>query len=276
MSQQRHQRLKPLLDIVPPGALVETAWLKARKIDRKSIHNYVQRGWLEPVTRGVYRRPFLADASAAMRNGWLIPVLSMQHLLGYDMHLGGPSALNEYGHVHYLRARGKEKIYLYGETPSWTTRLDLDAVFIQRSRKLFGDSATSVENAAENRSAASVPQSWQLKISTPERAILEALDELPNDESFHNIDMIFEGLVNLRPKRLMECLILCRSIKVKRLFFVYADRHNHAWLKHLDKSALDLGSGPRALAEGGKLHPVYRIYVPEELVPPSEEGAVHV
>ena len=64
----------------------------------------------------------------------------------------------------------------------------------------------------------------------------------------------------------MEVLQACRSVKVRRLFFVYADRHEHGWRKHLDTSGIDFGSGPRALKEGGRLHPTYRIYVPEALV----------
>ena len=284
MDERKQKKLKPLLDRVPPGFLVESGWLRDQNIARSSIHDYAQNGWLETVTRGLYRRPFMADASEAVRQGWLIPVLSMQHLLGYAMHLGGPSALREHGHIHYLRARGKEKIYLYGETPSWLNRLPVNAEFVSRSRKLFGDGETGVENAhhvdspntASTQNLLFVPQSWQLKISTPERAILETLDELPDGESFHNIDMVFEGLSNLRPRLLTQCLNLCRSVKVKRLFFVYADKHNHAWLKHIDKSAFDLGSGPRALAKGGRLHPLYRIYVPEELLPTRAEESADV
>lgn len=86
---------------------------------------------------------------------------------------------------------------------------------------------------------------------------------------------MFAGLVSLRPKRLMEVLQACRSVKVRRLFFVYADRHEHGWRKHLDTSRIDFGSGPRALKEGGRLHPAYHIYVPEVLVggrPQSAEG----
>ena len=40
----------------------------------------------------------------------------------------------------------------------------------------------------------------------------------------------------------------------------------------MDKSAIDFGSGTRALAKGGKLHPVYRIYVPETLLPADMDG----
>lgn len=110
------------------------------------------------------------------------------------------------------------------------------------------------------------PWRWPIKMSSAERAILEVLDELPKNESFHSIDMMFQGMVNLRPKLLTALLAQCRSVKVKRLFFVYADKHAHAWLKHIDRSQIDMGSGDRALVPGGRLHPVYRITVPADLV----------
>ena len=115
---------------------------------------------------------------------------------------------------------------------------------------------------------------WPIKTSSPERAILEVLDELPNRGSFHNVDMMFEGLTSLRPNPLTALLVACRSIKVRRLFFVFADRHRHAWLNHIDTSRIDFGSGPRALVEGGKLHPKYRIYVPADLLasPDAEDN----
>jgi hypothetical protein len=115
------------------------------------------------------------------------------------------------------------------------------------------------------RQADRTPQKdWQLVVSTPERAILEALDTLPQGESFHTVDMIFEGLTTLRPRLLTQLLKSCRKIKVKRLFFVFADRHNHAWNKPLEASNFDLGAGDRALVTGGKIHPKYRIMVPAE------------
>jgi len=51
-------------------------------------------------------------------------------------------------------------------------------------------------------------------------------------------------------------------VKVKRLFFFFADRHRHAWLKHLKKDEVDLGTGKRMLVKGGKLDPTYQITVP--------------
>ncbi|MDZ7641470.1 MAG: type IV toxin-antitoxin system AbiEi family antitoxin domain-containing protein [Desulfurivibrio sp.] len=90
------------------------------------------------------------------------------------------------------------------------------------------------------------------------------MDELPEYDSFHNVDMLFESLTTLRPKMLSALLQSCGKIKVTRLFFVFADRRNHPWRKHLDPEDFNLGSGGRALIKGGEIHPRYRIMVPEE------------
>ena len=76
----------------------------------------------------------------------------------------------------------------------------------------------------------------------------------------------FESLTTLRPKMLAALLRSCRKIKVKRLFFVFADRHDHPWRKRLDPAEFNLGRGDRALVKGGRIHPRYRIVVPEEFV----------
>jgi hypothetical protein len=81
-------------------------------------------------------------------------------------------------------------------------------------------------------------------------ATLELLDEIPNHETFEQVDAVFSGLSTLRPARLQKLLADCASVKVKRLFFFFADRHKHAWLKRLDKDEVDLGSGKRMLTRG--------------------------
>ena len=101
--------------------------------------------------------------------------------------------------------------------------------------------------------------------SSPERALLELLDELPQAESFFEIDLALEGLTNLSPRRLESLLLDCRSFKVKRLFFFFADRHQHGWLKHINKQLINLGKGKRMLERGGKLDTKYQITVPEDL-----------
>ena len=188
----------------------------------------------------------------------------------YAVHLGGESALDFAGYAHCLSLGGQPRVHLYGAVPSWLRRMPMPTQVVVRRRTLFGDDPIGVHDADRlERSSGPMVDIWRwaVQASSPERAILEALDGLPHLASFENLDKIFEGLTSLRPKQLMALLTACRSVKVRRLFLVFADRHQHRWRKHLDTSKIDLGSGPRALAAGGKLHPTYLIYVPKGLVP---------
>ena len=276
MSHQKTPRLKPLLNKVPPGFMVDTPWLRDQNIDPKSIHDYVRSGWLERVIRGVYRRPLPENVQASSDTEWQIPLLSLQWIMDWDVHLGGESALDLAGYSHYLSLGQRPRIHLYGDTPSWLKRLPTKTKFVIHRRSLFGNDHSGINETNRDKSGNRSDDTnqkavnvwrWPIKASSPERAILEALDELPKHASFDNLDKVFEGLTTLRPKMLDTLLASCESVKVRRLFFVYADRHNHAWRQYIDTSKVDFGSGPRALAEGGKLHPTYKIYVPEGLRP---------
>ena len=249
--------------------MVDTPWLRGQGIDPKSIHDYVARGWLKRIIHGVYRRPLPEGAQGADETSWEISLLSLQWIMKYAVHLGGESALDMAGYAHYLSLGGRSRVQFYGEVPSWLKRLPTQTEIVVRRRTLFGDEPVGIDEAGQGAGyvGASVEVwRWPIKASSPERAILEALDELPQRASFENLDKIFEGLVSLRPNHLMALLTACRSVKVRRLFLVFADRHEHPWRKYLDTTKIDLGSGPRALVEGGKLHPTYRIYVPEALL----------
>jgi hypothetical protein len=105
---------------------------------------------------------------------------------------------------------------------------------------------------------------WPLVMSMPERAYLELLDELPQKETFHMADVIMEGLVNVSPRRMQLLLETCKSVKVKRLFFFFAERHQHRWLNYINHEKIDFGKGKRMLVKGGKLDAKYQITVPEE------------
>ncbi|ACO31921.1 conserved domain protein [Acidobacterium capsulatum ATCC 51196] len=160
---------------------------------------------------------------------------------------------------------------------------NIAAQFESRSLGLFANSDTGVEarrydlrsGGASGTSKDAEPVSpweWTLTTSAPERAILEMLDELPRRESFHQVDVVMEGLANLRPQLLGKLLQECKSVKVKRLFLWYADRHGHAWFKHLDQSSVDLGKGKRQLVPQGHFDPRYQITLPMELFAAGENN----
>jgi hypothetical protein len=198
--------------------------------------------------------------------------------------VGGRSALELQGYAHYLPQSRKE-VHLYGpkQPPNWLFKLPLDGRFVwhndhklfdgqQFVRKLPGlnwKSEISGDESSAGHAGVTVQPwgqwNWPLALSTPERAVLELLDELPGQESFHQVDKLMEGLSNLNPRQLQTLLANCKSVKVKRLFFFFADRRNHAWKKRLKKEEVDFGKGKRMLVKGGKLNHAYQITVPEDL-----------
>jgi hypothetical protein len=200
--------------------------------------------------------------------------------------VGGRTALELQGFAHYLTAQGPREVHLYGDKPlpGWISKLKLETqLVIHNARKLFRnepiapslgtlrlDPRTNEQFTTEPIHASLVRQpwghrEWPLTLSTPERAILELLDAIPQHETFHQVNALMEGLSNLSPRRLNTLLVDCRSVKVKRLFLWFAERHNHAWLKKLDRDGIDLGRGKRMIVRGGKLDPTFNITVPENL-----------
>lgn len=265
MDAERSHNLKKVLEAVPAGYLVDAAWLTSHGIAYETFRDYVKRGWLERVTRGVFRRP-APGVRTSNTIDWKTCLLAMQHIMDYDVHIGGTTALGQQGYAHYLRLGNNAPVWVYGDAiPNWLTKLSLNAPIETRNPSLFTDASLGLTKD-DRGNADTLPWDWQLRMSAPERAIMEAMDELPNHESFHNLDMAFESLTTLRPKMLSALLHSCKKIKVKRLFFVFADRHDHPWRKRLDPEEFDLGSGDRALVKGGKIHPRYRIVVPREFV----------
>jgi Transcriptional regulator, AbiEi antitoxin, Type IV TA system/Transcriptional regulator, AbiEi antitoxin N-terminal domain len=274
MFRPNQRPLNRLEGELPEGILVDTTWLKDHGFSRQLLSHYVSAGWLEQPARGVYRRP---RGSLS----WQQLVVSLQSYLGYPFAVGGRTALELQGYAHFLSHK-KSQVHLYGPKapPGWLGNMRLGVHFNYHNdtrifknqpvepelEKLVKASYDAKDALGLSLTTLSMGQwDWKLILSTPERALLELLDELPTHETFHQVDMLMQGLTNLSPRRLQRLLEDCKSVKVKRLFFFFADRHAHAWLKPLKKHKFDLGTGKRMLAKGGKLDPTYQITVPEDL-----------
>ena len=147
INHKRQQRLKHLLNRVPPGFIVDSAWLRALGSDPKSIHHYVARGWLERVVRGVYRRPLPEGAREGADTAWQVALVSLQWIMNHHVHLGGEGALALAGLTHYLTLGDASSAHVYGEVPAWLRRLPAGAQFVVHSRTLFGDDPTGVIDA---------------------------------------------------------------------------------------------------------------------------------
>lgn len=278
MTGRIESKLNQLERQLPEGLLVDASWLSKHGYSTALRSHYVSAGWLEQPVRRVYRR-------RRGSLGWQQTVISLQTLLNYPLIVGGRTALELQGYAHYL-SRETTEVHLYGHKPppGWLHELQVGVRFhYHNDRKLFRNQPitrglsslnwnlkTGQGTSADPIHAGLTVQpwgqwDWPLTLSTPERAVLQLLDELPARESFHQVDKLIEGVSNLSPARLQKLLVDCRNVKVKRLFFFFADRHQHAWLKKLKKEEIDLGKGKRMLVKGGKLNHAYQITVPESL-----------
>jgi hypothetical protein len=277
-------KLNLLQQLLPDGLLVDSEWLRQRGYSRSLISKYLGSGWLESTARGVYRQPRSAfDPKGAEK--WQLLVVSLQTLHNLPVAVGGRTALELQGYSHYLRQNGAQEIHLYSQSPlpRWVVRVPLEEQLEIHSTRLFLNSPDPAEwSGPEWRTlpppTAVLPsqthftrliwgsKDWPLIVSTPERAILELLDEVPHRETFEQADALFGGLTSLSPRRLQKLLADSRSVKTKRLFLWFAERHQHAWLTALDRSKIDLGTGKRMLVQGGRLDSKLLITVPESLL----------
>ena len=272
MTIQKANKLNRLDKRLPEGLLADSAWFEQNDYSRALRNQYVKAGWLEQTARGVFRRP-------RGQISWEQVVISMQTLLGYPLSVGGRSALELQGYAHYL-PQSQKAIHLYHDKkmPSWLHKLSLQECFVTHNgQRLWSNSKAINEPLSLNappKEGANLPGelrvlhwgqwNWPMIVSSPERAYLELLDELPKNDTFHTADVMMEGLVNISPRRMQALLEVTKSIKVKRLFFFFADRHQHQWLARIERDHIDMGAGKRVLVDGGKLDPVYQITVPQE------------
>src|ERR1700739_627685 len=223
MAKQKGGRLNYLERHLPEGLLVDAAWLSKKGYSTSLRSQYLAAGWLKRPTRQVYQRP---RGSLS----WQQAVISLQTLLGSKLAVGSRTALELQGYAHYLPQQTKE-VHLYGpeRPPKWLNNLRTGVhFFYHNSQNLFGRDEfpqptrdlTTDKLAVPAREAHSRSDfltqtwgqwDWPLTLSTPERAVLDLLDELPERESFHQVDKLMEGLSNLSPHRLQKLLCKCQS-----------------------------------------------------------------
>jgi hypothetical protein len=276
MGSQTQGKLNWLQQALPEGLVVDSGWLERHGVSRQLRRKYVMHGWLQTLARGVFCRPAVPDEQSTVP--WQQLVISLNALENLPVAAGARTALELQGFSHYVPKTGSREAHLYAnaEWPGWVSRVPVDTkLVLHNARRLFRDrevpafftNGEAPPKAPEDAGFTQQQGKWKypLTLSTPERAVLELLDEVPKRETFHQADVLMEGLRNLSPRRLQPLLTDCKSVKVKRLFFWFAERHNHAWLQKLDRSKVDLGMGKRMLVRDGKLDTKYNITVPEKL-----------
>lgn len=164
---------------------------------------------------------------------------------------------------------GKRSTKLYGTSnlPAWVNDLTKNVQFEKRSvLELLGSLPDPSMLTAYGHFTKTI--TWKntnegLKISLPERAILEVLNDVPDQISVEHAYELLQGMNTLSPRSLQKLLEICNNIKVRRLFFWFAEQLNHPWLSKIDRTNISMGSGNRVIVKGGKLDKKYLITVPK-------------
>lgn len=192
-----------------------------------AVH-YARAGWLQRLAKGVYSRP-----GESLQ---LYPSLVVLQRQVAGLHVGGKTALEWYGVRQYVSQQSV--LHLYGwvaaRLPEW---------FVQRFRseyhrkRLFKEKPEQMLGVGrfENRNNAPL-------VSTPERALLELLDEVGVRQPLQEAREIAEGMYNLRAEVLMDLLKLCTSVKTVRLCLTLARELSLPWADKLDSEILPKGS----------------------------------
>lgn len=260
------KRRKELSRLLPEGGILTRTWLLDHGFSRHAIDNLVKSDQLIALSSGVYSK---WDSHPT----WQGLVYFLQQNLSVNVTVGGLTALELQGFSHYLPLSGGKKIHLYGTArlPSWLGKLAPDLHFEWHNEwKLLGEKTMSLTNQPDPLKQYTNLQSWkegksELVISSPERALLELLLDVPNKVPFDHANQLIQGMTSLSPHSLQALLEKCQNIKVRRLFFWLADRHQHTWLGKLQPEKIGMGSGKRALSKSGKLDNKYNITVPKSL-----------
>ncbi len=262
--------LPVLRDALPEGMPVPVRWLHTLGVSSALVHAYVRSGWLRALPSLAYLRPGPVLS-------WPAALYAAQQL-GLPVHIGHLSALAIQGLSHYqpLGAGGPLHLYLPGRPPVWLASLPFSASWHHDA--LLKEDATGLQlNPPSLRHASlelpvakklgmvvadSLP--WTVFVSSPERASLELAAGLTRGDSWDTAYETFSGLSMLRPALVQTLLEHCTRVVAKRLFLHLASQSGHAWLKPLDLSRIDLGTGDRQVVVGGWLDPSWRVTVPRQ------------
>lgn len=252
MSAENPTKINKLLQDTYPGTVMTSTWLRAKGYSPELIRNYKKSKWLKSFGNGaVVRYKDHID--------YLGAIYTLQNQLGLSVHPSARTALSLFGRAHYLEmnqrlvylfANEKEVLPTWFKKHTWNPKIEyLTSSFLPPNLGM-----TTYEH-----------KGFTIKVSAPTRAILECIYIAPKEISLLECYELMDGLTGLIPSQMQELLEKCNSVKVKRLFLYLADKANHSWLKHLDRSKIDLGKGNRSFVKKGRYISKYKITVPEEL-----------
>ena len=245
-------KINTVLAASPEGVPMTSEWLESKGVSPQLLQRYRDTGWLQALGRGCWIRantvPTLTGAIFALQRNAM------------NVYPAARTALELQGRGHYVPTGQIPTLHFVlpagQRLPTWFSKLE----FAKNLRTLNADSLfdpiyTSLQEVKS--------EGVIIKVSSPERAILEYFQLLPKQADFEEARQLMEGLPGLRPALMQSTLQHCKSIKAKRLFLSLAQAVGHVWFRELNLDAIELGTSNRILPFEGVSHPRFHITVPQ-------------
>lgn len=254
MARQFHGKLQNLLQSWPFGTIATTKWLGKMGISRQLVSTYKEGGWIKTFELGAFTRPQETVE-------WYGGLYALQFQLGLDVHVGGKTALELQGLAHNI-PMGHQTIDLLR-----APRTLLPLWFVNHSwREHIRISENNV--LPPKLEIDEIPMgSFNIKVSSRERAVIELLYLTPRFYNFEETRIIMESLGTLRADVLTKLLSKCTSEKVKRLILYFGEQMNHDWRWKLDQKKFKIKKTLlKIAAKNGKYHSKYNLFLPKEYI----------
>src|SRR3990167_5504986 len=253
MGRQNSNKLNYLLGHWQNGVPLSSNYLRNNSYYRQLVNLYCKKRWIKSIGHGAYTR--LNDPLA-----WQGAVNALQTQLKLPVHVGGLTALALYGVTQYVSQHdAKQTFYLYRSAkknlhlPLWFTKSFTNSFFEQKT--LFNKAL-----GLTNKKIGDV----EITISSPERAILEVLSLVPDKITLDHTHELMELLDRLRGDVIQKLLESCTSIKVKRLFLYFSEKHHLSCFSELKLNLINIGSGNRMIGTGGHYNKKWMLSLPEK------------
>lgn len=210
MRNSQQSLIKRVQTDLPRGVPFDLDVLERLGVSAKLAAYYADSGWLTRLGQGVYAFP-----SEELNVHGAVKLLQ-DRVAG--LHVAAKSALALQGVRHNLASR--EQLVLWGDVrfalPNWfksrfPARYAAAQLFDWPDGDMPTQSLTTPPGVTEG-----------LRVSAPERAVLELLYEVGTHQGLEEARNLFDGLRNLRKDTLEQLLLHCTSVKVVRLFLTWA------------------------------------------------------
>ncbi|HAT9284851.1 TPA: hypothetical protein JBC21_04630 [Legionella pneumophila subsp. pneumophila] len=247
---------------IASGEILLQSWLSSHGITPQLARKYCQSQWLVKLGVGVYYR-------AGRKPRWQNAVYCLQNQSRYMIHLAGLTSLAQQGKSHYLQfAPDSIWINVQAKTilPKWFKNFP-ELVISDELIPNWEIIKTSKLNAQDENDLTTIEvDGIKLKASNQELAAFEVLEAVPSTLSFEHAAELFQGLVNLSPRKVEHILKRSGSIQTNRLFLFLGHFYKHPWAERVNESLINLGAGKRQIVPDGKLEKQYQITVPEQFI----------